>query len=105
MLFQNFICITEIMFNEIVGSVSSYIKKRMTLRRKPLEPGLRVAKTLRFLATLISFKSLGFAFHVVPNTIFLVVPKMCKTIVAVFRDELLQMVDSVQSWEKIANGF
>lgn len=50
LLYQDFIRITETMFNEIVERVRPYIEKKTTFWRKPLDTGLRVSISLRFLA-------------------------------------------------------
>ncbi len=105
LLYQNFIRITETMFNEIVERVRPYIEKKTMFWRKPLNPGLRVAITLRFFAMGNSYKNLGYAFRVAPNTISLVVPETCSAIVAAFGDEFLQMPDSVEGWKEIAYRF
>ncbi|KAK4322697.1 hypothetical protein Pmani_006493 [Petrolisthes manimaculis] len=67
-------------------------------------PALRVAITLRFPATGNSYKSLGYAFRVAPNTISLIVPETCIAIIEAFVDEYLQIPDSVEGWKQIANG-
>ena len=85
-LYHNFTLMSEAMFNEIVDRVQPYIERQTMFWRKPFGPALRVAITLRFLATRNSYKNLGYAFRVAPNTISLFVPKTCKA----FADEYLQ---------------
>ena len=54
------------------------IKPRIdTNWRKALEPGLRLAITLRFMATGEAYKSLALNFRVGPNTIFLLYRNSC----------------------------
>ena len=50
-LFKNYTRTSKALFDEIVERVTPHIKKQTTWWRDPLEPGLRVAITLRFLAT------------------------------------------------------
>ena len=59
-LHKKFTRISEELFNHTVECVISYIQK-WTFWRKPLEPGLHVAITLRFLATGDSYKSVAYS--------------------------------------------
>ncbi|XP_064115028.1 uncharacterized protein LOC135221135 [Macrobrachium nipponense] len=68
--------ITEELFNEIVERVLPLIKKKLTFWRRPIEPGLRLAITLRFLAAGESYKSLTFQFRVAPDTVSDIVTEM-----------------------------
>ena len=49
-----------------------------TFWRKALEPGLKLAITLRCLATGNSYKSLMYGFRVASNTISSIIPKVCE---------------------------
>ena len=51
LLYRNFTRINEALFDEIVLRVTPHIRRKMTYWRRPIEPGLRVAITLRYLAT------------------------------------------------------
>lgn len=104
-LYKNFMRLDAAMFHDIVNQVTPYIKKKATNCRKPLEPGLKVAVTLRFLATGESFKSLGYQFRVAPNTISCFVPQVCRAIVMAYGDSELRMPDSVEDWKKVGYGF
>ena len=55
-------------------------QKKTTYCRKPLSPGLKLAITLRYLATGDSYKLLAYGFWVAPNTIVSVVPEVCEAI-------------------------
>ena len=103
-LFRNYTRVHKTLFDEIVERVTPYIRKQLTYFRAPLEPGLKVAITLRFLATGNSYKTLGYAFRVAHNTISLLVPETCRAIVAAYRDEL-NLPKTPQEWKKVAQGF
>ena len=103
-LFRNFTRTSGCMFDEIVEKVTPYIEKEETFFRKPLPPGLRVAITLRFLATGESYISLQYSFRVAGNTISGIVPETCKAIALAFKDEL-KVPDSEDEWIKVAEGF
>ena len=53
----------------MVEKLTSQMKKETTCMRLPLEVGLKLAVTLRFLATGDSFKSLQYSFKVAANAI------------------------------------
>ena len=79
----DFVCLMRMepeMFREILMRVSERIRKQTTKFRKPLEPGLKLAITLRHLATGESCHSLTFAFRVPHNTISLLIRKVCQQI-------------------------
>ncbi|XP_066969148.1 uncharacterized protein [Macrobrachium rosenbergii] len=104
-LYKNFTQIDRSLFNKIVEQVTPYIQKKVKFWRKPIEPGLRVAITLRFLATGDSYKSLQYSFWVAHNTISYIVPVTCRVIVAAFGDEELQVPHTPEAWQEVARGF
>lgn len=63
-LFRNFTRTNLCLFEEIVEKVTPYIQKQGTHLRKLLPSRLRVAITLRFLATGQSYSSLQYTFRV-----------------------------------------
>ena len=104
-LYRNFTRITEEIFREIVERVTPRIRRNVTYWRRPISPGLRVAITLRYLATGESYRSLSYQFRVAPNTISLIVPDTCRAIVAAFGDEVMQVPTTPEEWRKVARGF
>ena len=104
-LYKNFLRIDEDMFDEIVERVRPLIQKQTTWWREPLDVGLRVAITLRYLATGDTYKSIGYAFRVAPNTICDVVPETCRAIITAYADEVLRLPKTPLEWEDVAKGF
>ena len=102
-LYANFMRIDEELFNEIVEKVRPYLQ-RQTVVRAPLEVGLRVAITLRFLATGDSYHSLGYAFRVAHNTISILVPETCRAIVRSF-GEVVKLPTTPEEWKAVAHSF
>ena len=49
--FKNFMRVEPAMFHELVERLAPRIEKVVTRMRRPLEPGLKVALTLRYLAS------------------------------------------------------
>ena len=104
-LYKNFLRIDEQTYNELVERVRPLIQKHATFWREPLDVGLRVAVTLRFLATGDSYRSLGYAFRVAPNTISELVPETCRAIITAYGDEVLKLPDTPQEWKEVAQLF
>ena len=73
--------------------------------RAPLSPGLKLAITLRFLATGMSYHSLAFSFRVAHNTISIFVPEVCRAIVDEYRDEVFQTPTTPEDWKRCAEKF
>ncbi len=71
--YRNFMRVDPDMFREILERIGDRIRKQDTWFRKALEPGLKLAITLRHLATGDNYKSLMYGFRVSSNTISLIV--------------------------------
>ena len=104
-LYRNFTRITEDLFEETVQRVIPFIKSELTFCKRPIEPGLQVAITLRYLATGESYRCLSFQFRVAHNTISHIVPDTCRDIVAAYGDEVMQIPSTPEEWRKVAKGF
>ena len=70
----------------------------------PESPDVKLAITLRYLATGSSYKTLAFAFRVASNTIFLFIPEVVDAIVSEYGD-LVAMPDSPDGWLAVARCF
>ena len=73
--------------------------------RRPLEPGLKIAITLRYLATKDSFQSMKFNWRTAHNTTGKFIPKVCDTIVEEYAPEVFCTPTTTDGWEEIAKGF
>ena len=104
-MYKNFLRLDEQLFNEIVERVRPHIERATTNFRDPLEVGLRVAITLRFLATGNSYKSIGYSFRVAPNTISSIVPETCRAIIEEYGKDVIKTPGTPQEWKKVAKGF
>ena len=69
------------MFDELVQRVNPRITKTDTHMRKALSPCLKIAVTVRYLASGEKYPSLMYSFRVARNTICLLIPKVCEAIV------------------------
>ena len=103
--FRNFLRMDPAMFQELLLRVGPRIEKQDTFYRSSLEPGLKLAITLRHLATGNTYKSLMYSFRVAHNTICIMVPEVCAAIVAEYADEVFSIPTTPEEWQPIADLF
>ena len=103
--FRNFLRVQPELFDEILQRVGHIIQGVGCNFRGPLEPGLKVAVTLRFLATGESYMSLSYAFRVSEPSISKFLPKVCDAIVDIIGAETLHFPTTTQEWLDIARIF
>ena len=102
--FKSYLRIEPAMFREMLDWLLPRITKSDD-SRPALAPGLRLAITLRFMATGDSYHSLAFNFRVAHNTISILVPQVCSSIVAEYKDEVLVLPSTSDAWREVASGF
>jgi hypothetical protein len=81
------------------------LQKKFTQCREPIGPGLRLALTLRFLATGDSYHSIAYDFLVPHNTISGIVNQVCNAIVEEYMEEVLNTPMQPHQWEEVADEF
>ena len=84
--------------------VAPRIMKRWK-NRLPISPGMKLAITLRFLSTGISYRALVFDFRVAHNIILLFVPGVCQAIIEEFKEEQRITPSTEEEWEEVAKKF
>ncbi|XP_034024730.1 protein ALP1-like [Thalassophryne amazonica] len=94
-----------VMFHEILQRLTPRIEKQDTFRRKALEPGVKLAITIRFLATGDSYKSLMYNFRVHASTICKFIQPVCEAIIDEYSSELVSCPKSPEAWLQVAQGF
>ena len=104
-LYKAFTRITKRMFNMLVEKVTPLIRKEDTFMRRALSPGIRMAITLRFLATGESYKSIGLAFRVGHATVSKIVPETCKAIITAYAEQWIKTPRTQEEWNRVAEGF
>ena len=103
--FKNFVRVDPEMFDELAQRICPRIKKQDTKWRQALEPGLKLAITLRYLATGDSYHSLMYGFRVAHNTISKVVKEVCEAIVAEYANEVIMCPTTEAEWREVAELF
>ena len=91
------------LFDEIVDRLTPRMTKQTTNWRVPLESGLKVALTLRHLASGAKYKDMQYAWRVPHNTISLVVREVCDAIVDEYLDEQMSPPTIEQGWQQLAD--
>ena len=103
--YKKFMRVSAELFDEMVERLSHVLKKDETRLRKPLPVGLKLAVTLRFLATGNSYTDLQYSFHVSKSTISTFIQQVCRAITNVFKPEVLVCPRSPHEWKVVAEGF
>ncbi|MEW8542127.1 MAG: hypothetical protein AB2693_01215, partial [Candidatus Thiodiazotropha sp.] len=103
--FRNFLRVEPTMFNELLNRLGERITKKDIWYRKALDAGLKLAITLRFLATGDSYHSLMYGFRVSHSTISLIVRDVCEAIIEEFAEEVVHCPTTPEEWKVIADQF
>ena len=103
--YTNFLRMEPAMFQGILGKIGHRITKEDTFWRKSLEPGLRLAITLRYLATGNSYRSLMYGFRVAYNTISNIIREVCEAIIAEYNEDVLACPTTPEEWREVAKLF
>ena len=103
--FASFLRMEPAMFHEILLRLTPRLTKMDSNWRKALEPGLKLAVTLRFLATGNSYHSLAYSFRVPHNTISLFLGEVCDAIISEYGDEVVRQPTTADEWRVITDKF
>ena len=103
--FQNFMRMPPAMLDETVQRLTPRLTKRMANWRAPLDPGLKVALTLRHLASGAKHRDMQYAWRVPHNTISIVVRDVCKAIIEEDVDEQMSPSTTQAGWLQLANDW
>ena len=100
----NYLRVPLTLFDELLDRLRP--RNKMTTRyRKALEPGLKLAMTLRHLASGDRYASMKFEFRVPHNTMSLCVREVCQAIIDEFKDECIQCPTTEEEWRAISAEF
>ena len=103
--FKNFTRVEPAFFDELLDRLRLRITKKNTSCRDAIEPGLKLAVTLRHLATGNSYVDLGYSFRVGGNSICLFLPEVCQAIMDEFLDDAVPTPMTKDEWKTIAEEF
>ena len=103
--FKNFTRLEPALFDELLDRIRHRITKHNTNYRDAIEPGLKLAVTLRHLATGNSYVDLGYSFRFGDNSISLFVPEVCQAVIDEFLDEVVPVPTTKGEWKAISEEF
>lgn len=86
--FKGYLRMEPAMFHELVIRMTPRIEKQTIKYRSPLNPGLRLAVTLRYLATVDAYRSLKYSFRVPHTTMSGIVKEVCVALVDEYAPEV-----------------
>lgn len=103
--FRKFLRVPAEMYDDLVATLTPYLQGQDTFMRRALTPGLKVAITLRYLASGDTNPSLMYAFRVSKSSIAAVVPIVCEAIIREYAEEMIVCPTSPPQWKEVAQGF
>ena len=92
----NFLRVPPDMFDELLGRLGPPIAKQDTSYPKALEPGLKLAMTMRHFASGDRYASMTFDFRVPHNTMSVCVREVCQALVDGYKDECVQCPNKIK---------
>ncbi|MCP3679004.1 MAG: transposase family protein, partial [Gammaproteobacteria bacterium] len=101
--FHRFMRMPQAMYQEIVTRLTPRLQKQTTNWRQPLEPGLKIAITLRHLASGSKYSDMQYGWRVPHNTISIVVREVCQAILDEYKDEMMSPPTTEQEWKTLAD--
>ena len=103
--FKIFQRLTPEVWNHLYELVYPILVRRTTPMREPISVGLRLAITLRYLASGDNYQSTMFGFRVAANTICGIIPETCQAICDVLAADYFTCPRTPAEWRKVAQGF
>ena len=103
--FRNYFRMDPPMFQQILARIRARIETIPNNYRRHLPPGMRLAITIRYLASGESYHSLMYAFRVAHNTISGVVRQVCEAIIEEYSLEVLACPSTPEEWQVVADLF
>ena len=105
MAYRNFIQMPPELCQELEQRITSEFQRDRTLMRDPVSPGVKLAVTLRHLATGDSNTTLQCAFRVARATSEKFVPEVCDAITMAYRDQVMQCPTLPEDWLLVESVF
>uniref|UniRef100_UPI00358E87A6 putative nuclease HARBI1 n=1 Tax=Myxine glutinosa TaxID=7769 RepID=UPI00358E87A6 len=93
------------LFRVLVDRLTPRLLKQDTNMRKALPVGLKVALTLRFLASGDSYVTLACGFRVGTSTISHMIGEVCQAIYDEYHEELISCPTTPEGWKEVAKDF
>ena len=105
MAYRNFIQMPPELYQELEQRITAEFQRDRTLMRDPVSPGVKLAVTLRHLATGDSYTTLQYAFRVASLTIEKFVPEVWDAITRAYRDQVMRCPTLSEDWLLVESVF
>ena len=105
MAYRNFIQMPPELCQELEHRITAEFQTDRTLMKDPVSQGVKVAVTLRHLATGDSYTILQYTFRVASATIKKFVPEVCDAITRAYRDQVMQCPTLPEDWLLVKSVF
>ncbi|XP_046569601.1 uncharacterized protein LOC124277919 [Haliotis rubra] len=89
--FANYVRMPPHMFNELLNRISPVIQRRDTHMRPALDAGMKLAMTLRCLATGDRYHTIHYDFRCGYITVVWIVQEVCQAIIQELKDEVMPL--------------
>ena len=96
--FKNVILMPPDMFDELLAREGPMITQQNTNYREALDPGLKLALTLRHLAPGTKYHSMAYGWRVLHNTMSLLIPEVCQFFIDEYNDEVMKCPATPEEW-------
>ncbi|XP_052820471.1 uncharacterized protein LOC128246318 [Mya arenaria] len=96
---------TTEMYDELFERVRHRLWKQYIWYREPLDPGLKLAATLRHLVSGAKYSYMQYSWRVTENTLSEVVREVCHAICEEYVDEVTTAPSTPEEWKQLADGF
>ena len=102
---RNFLRIYPDLFAEMVERLTPALKKQDTRMRKPHSVGLKLAVTLRHLATGSEYPQLSFSFRISKSAVCKFIPDVCQAIYDTYKPDVMACPRTPEAWRSVAERF
>ena len=101
--FKDFMRMPPDMFDELLTRMGPRITKHTANYKETLDPGLKLALTLRHITSETKYHSTSYGWRVRHNTISLFIPKVCQAIIDEYKDEVMKCPTTPEEWRAISS--
>ena len=101
--FHNFMRMPPAMYDELLERLTPRLRKMDTWWRRSLEPGLKLALTLRHLASGAKYHDMQYGWRVPHNTMSKVVREVCQAIIDEYLEEMMSIPTTEEEWRQKAD--
>lgn len=103
--YRNYMRMSPQLFQEICQRIGPRIHHGNQCVREPLEDALKLAFTIRYMATGERYQSLQYNFRVHRTTLGYWIPRVCQAIIDEYGDEFFKCPTTEAEWLQVEEGF